>query len=436
MDVRWNTVDLSRWPAESVRATDVASLLQFLEAQGTFRFAALPNGLFPAASGDAEDHSTTGYSNVWVRDNIQIAWAHHVVQPDSAAAADCIRGLMSFYTRHRYRFRNIIEGRADDRDPMNRPHIRFDGNNLKELIEKWSHAQNDALGYFLWLTCRLLREKRLQAADVNREILADLVRYWQVIRYWEDEDSGHWEETRKVAASSIGTAVAGLSELSLLISQPDYADWLLSTEAAVSPKEVYQLTEQGRAALNRILPAECVQNDPAKKRDYDAALLFLIYPLEIVDESMADQILANVKQHLLGEYGIRRYLGDSYWCANYKQLLSADVRTSDFSDDLSQRDAMLKPGTEAQWCIFDPIISCIYARRYARSNSPADLQQQIHFLRRSLGQMTTSASRFGAWRCPESYYLEGDQRVPNDITPLLWTQANLWQALVMFQESL
>jgi phosphorylase kinase alpha/beta subunit len=97
---------------------------------------------------------------------------------------------------------------------------------------------------------------------------------------------------------------------------------------------------------------------------------------------------------------------------------------------------MLKPGTEAQWCIFDPIISCIYARRYARSHSPADLQQQIHFLSRSLRQMTTSASRFGAWRCPESYYLEGDQRVPNDITPLLWTQANLWQALVMFQESL
>ena len=40
--------------------------------------------------------------------------------------------------------------------------------------------------------------------------------YFQAIRYWQDEDSGHWEERRKIEASSIGAVVAGLRELRLL----------------------------------------------------------------------------------------------------------------------------------------------------------------------------------------------------------------------------
>ena len=32
----------------------------------------------------------------------------------------------------------------------NRPHVRFDGRTLSEIgDQRWAHAQNDALGYFL-----------------------------------------------------------------------------------------------------------------------------------------------------------------------------------------------------------------------------------------------------------------------------------------------
>ena len=41
------------------------------------------------------------------------------------------------------------------------------------------------------------------------------------------------------------------------------------------------LTERGRAVLDAILPYECVQTG-GKNRLYDAALLFLLFPLEVV----------------------------------------------------------------------------------------------------------------------------------------------------------
>jgi len=35
------------------------------------------------------------------------------------------------------------------------------------------------------------------------EILGLFPLFFQAVRYWEDEDSGHWEEARKIEASSI-----------------------------------------------------------------------------------------------------------------------------------------------------------------------------------------------------------------------------------------
>src|SRR5262249_27588090 len=146
-----------------------------------------------------------------------------------------------------------------------------------------------------------------------------------------------WEEVRKVAASSIGIVVAALDAWGTRFP----AEWKLT----------------GKRALESILPSECVQTDVAKNRRYDSALLFLIYPYQVVSMEMAERIVSDVTTHLMGPHGIRRYLGDSYWCADYKEKLAADVRTADFSDNLADRDRLLEPGLEAQWCLFDPIIS-------------------------------------------------------------------------------
>lgn len=433
----WYALPTSEWIGSCVTARDVRSLMGFLESRGTFQFPTLPNGLFSAAAGDGADFELTGYRNVWVRDNIQIAWAHLAVRNDAAISLRCVQSLTDFFAKHRHRFVDVIEGKADPSEPMNRPHIRFNGADLTELPEKWSHAQNDALGYFLWLSCTLITRGALTVERTDWALLAQLLRFWQVVEVWQDEDSGHWEEIRKIAASSIGCAMAGLTALRELMNKPQICARLATVTHPISKRDVDELLDRCRESLWSILPAECVQSDPDQARRYDSALLFLMYPLNVIcDRAVEDQILTDVETQLHGAYGIRRYPGDSYWCADYRDLLTADQRTADFSDNLGARDSLLKEGMEAQWCIFDPIIACIYGRRFQADRDPRSLRMQIEATRRSLTQLTPAGGRFPQYRCPESYFCERGVWIPNDITPLLWTQANLWQALAMLEGSL
>lgn len=425
------------WVTKTTTAGDVRKMTEFLTQQGTFHFPTLRNGLFSAAAGEGGDFELSGYHNVWVRDNIQIAWSHLAVLNDAKIATDCIRSLAAFFVKYQFRFSDVIDGKVDASDPMHRPHIRFDGTHLTENTEKWAHAQNDALGYFLWLSCRLVIRGDLKTDEVDWTLFAQLVRFWQAVEVWQDEDSGHWEEVRKVAASSIGCVVAGLSLLRKLMDQSAVCKQLAAGSHPITLADVDELLTKCRTALKQILPAECIQPDPLQNRRYDAALLFLIYPLNVIgDRTMEDTILSDVKAHLQGPYGIRRYPGDSYWCADYRTLLTADARTADFSDDQGARDKLLKPGMEAQWCIFDSIIACVYGHRYLADGDPESLQMQIEATRRALSQLTPAGCRFPQFRCPESYFCENGEWIPNDITPLLWTQGNLWQALMVLEKSL
>ncbi len=397
------------------------SLWRLLESRGVLDFPCLENGLFPAAVVNS-DTEYTGYANVWIRDNVHVAHAHHVAGRTPVAVRN-VESLMSFLLTQRRRFQAIIDGEADPAEAMNRPHIRFDGPSLAEIPCKWPHAQNDALGYFLWFYCRLAREGCIEVSIPAGELLGLFPRYFRAIRFWEDEDSGHWEERRKVSASSIGVVVAGLRELQRLGG------------GFAQGKLLECMIENGQAALRRILPWECRQSDAQRRRRYDAALLYLIYPLEVVTDAMADRILADVNNRLRGDHGIRRYLGDSFWAPDYKRHLAPELRTADMGDDMARRDALAQAGGEAQWCIFDPVVSVIHGRRYRATRKPEHRRLQIEHLCRSLGQITGQQDPI-PWKCPELYYLENGQYVPNDATPLLWTQANLILALKAMDDTL
>lgn len=416
-----------QWPALEAQfkpryqQSEVLALIDWLHQQGTFTFKTLPNGLFPAAVAVDPDTAYTGYHHVWVRDNVHVAHGH-LAWGDAATAARTARSLLDWFQVQRPRFEAIITGTADPQEITQRPHIRFRGETLTESPERWAHAQNDALGYGLWLIGRLLNEGHLNCTAADCETLALFVRYFAAIRYWQDEDSGHWEETRKIEASSIGAVVAGLRELQ------QTSERLPAVNAVLDHALLTELRQRGEQTLLEILPNECIQPAPLG-RTADGALLFLIYPLQVVTPELADLILNTVLGDLQGEHGIRRYLGDSYWCADYKTALPPEERSADFSDDLGRRDQLLKPGLEAQWCIFDPIVSVIYGQRYLASQNPADRDRQMQHLHRALGQVTGPDSRFGAGKCPESYFCEAGRWVPNDVTPLLWTQANLRVAL-------
>lgn len=396
-----------------------------LQSRGTFVLQPYSSGLFPAVGPGSATERTSGYRSVWVRDNVHIAYAHFA-GGNTPVAVRTTYAIASFYLKYRHRFTDVIAGRVDPSDPMVRPHVRFDGERLEEIAEKWPHAQNDALGYFLWLFCRLALAGVLVPTEEQIALLADMVRYLDTIRFWCDEDSGHWEEQRKVSASSIGVVNAALRAYQTLFEQCPYA----LRENATADR-VKRMIADATQALDAILPAECAQVDPRKQRRYDAGLLFLVEPLAVVEPAMANRILSDVTSKLLGEHGISRYPGDSYWGPDYRRKVPESKRTCDFSDSMEHRDSLASvPGMEAQWCIFDPILSIIHGRRYQRDGRRRSLDLQTRHLNRSLSQLI-ERSREGKHLllCPEAYFAEEGNWVANDHIPLLWTQANLWRAM-------
>ncbi len=409
----------------SYTAPEARAILNFLNRAGTFRFAQCANGLFPAASLGGRRDLITGYQNVWVRDNCYVAHAHYVMGRRAVALKN-VRALAAFFKAQKDRFAKVIGGGADIDEPMNRPHIRFDCNG-RELKQNWSHAQNDALGYFLWFYCRLIMDGQMRPAAIDFELLASFPLYFHSIRFWSDADSGHWEEHRKVQASSIGVVTAALRMLRLTMKRLQLEECLQFGARGVDQSLVDNLISRGLQALANILPSECVQR--GLHRRYDAALLFLIYPMDIVSRQMGDQILQDVTGHLQGDYGIRRYPGDSYWAADYKERLSVKKRGMRYHLDSLQRNELFKGAEEAQWCLFDPIVSIIYGRKYRQSGNRRDLDLQTAYLNRCLGQITDAGDHGGAYQCPELYYSRAGRYVTNENTPLLWTQANLWVAL-------
>lgn len=412
------------WLRPVYREQELAALYQFLQGQGTFEFKPLANGLFPAVGGEPSG-SASGYQHVWVRDNVHIAHAHFC-WGDAAAATRNAATLMEYFQGQQHRLEQVIARPALAAQPMQRPQVRFDGATLKALEQPWPHAQNDALGYFLWFWCKLARQGLLELDGGELTLLAQLTRYLEAIGYWQDADSGHWEEAPKINASSIGAVVAGLQQLAALAREQGLWTRREWTAGDFGEAGLEALIHRGRQALQQILPYECRQEGAQQLRRYDSALLFLVYPLEVVEDAQAEAILKDVVAHLEGSWGIRRYPGDSYWCADYKTLYPPEVRSGDFSQTQAGRDAHLRPGQEAQWCLFDPLLSVIHGRRYRQlGGERRALQAQIRHFHRALGQLTRATSRVPAWRCPEAYYLEQGRHVPNDQVPLQWTQAYL-----------
>ena len=197
------------------RREDLDRLEAFLIERGVLKFRPLESGLYPAVQTGA---MASGYQNVWVRDNVFVAYAHAANRRPEIAVA-VVRALSKYFSKYLFRFDDIISGAVDRNDPMKRINVRLDGTTLEELPQKWSHAQNDALGYFVWLFCNLASERAFIVSGDELALMERFLDYFQAIRFWDDEDSGHWEERRKVEASSIGVVTGGLNALQTMLRE-------------------------------------------------------------------------------------------------------------------------------------------------------------------------------------------------------------------------
>lgn len=405
---------------EKYTREDLGRIKKALKAHKTHEITPVANGLFAASSSQAHD-SATGYQNVWVRDCIMIANSFRLRGMLDPAVA-CMRGLTRFFEKQQGRFEAIIDDRKQvlKQNPNNRPHIRFAAATLEELPEKWPHAQNDALGLALWFRFVLANAGKLFVSGIDWEVYRLFPAYFAAIEYWKDEDSGAWEEGRKVNSSSVGAVVAGLEEMRKYLSSPQAEKELGPLAAEFDKEKLSQIIAKGRERLEQSLPFES-----PKERLADGALLFLIHPLGVVNSrETQDAILNLVQARLRGKVGIKRYANDSYFCQDYDEWFAPGEMSSNFSERQEFRDAFLQPNCEAQWCIFDPLLSVIYGERFlADRKDKESFRKQIFYLNRSLRQVTEKGE------CPELYFLKNGKYVPNAHTPLAWTQAN--QALAM-----
>ena len=413
--------------AEDYTEASIAKITEVVAARGVHEIHPVAHGLYAASGSQARD-SMTGYQNVWVRDNIMVANSLRLLGLTKPAIA-CMQGLTRFFQKQVPRFREIIDDpvRVLKEDANRRPHIRFTAENLSELPEKWPHAQNDALGQALWFRLVLANSGVLAMTPEDWNIYSLFPGYFEAIEYWEDRDSGAWEEGRKTNNSSVGAVVAGLEELLKYLTAAD------GKSSAGVPSlsdgtigKVEKLILVGRERLSKTLPFEA-----PPERMVDSALLFLIHPLGTVRErAMQDAIMNLVQARLKGEYGIKRYANDSYFCQDYDEWFAPSEMSSDFSERNDFRDALLQPNCEAQWCIFDPVLSIIYGERFlAEPGDVASYQKQVHFFNRSLRQVTAEG------HCPELYFLKQGRYVANAHTPLAWTQANQALALHLMEKS-
>ena len=100
------------------RADDRARVEAALSDHQTLTFVRLPSGLYSDSSA-GESIAPTGYANVWVRDNIYVAFAHHVTGARHIAT-EVVGALIGFFTRYCPRFDDIISGAVDPQDVANR----------------------------------------------------------------------------------------------------------------------------------------------------------------------------------------------------------------------------------------------------------------------------------------------------------------------------
>ena len=339
-------------------------------------------------------------------------------------AIDTMNGLTTLLRTQEERFKKVINDPSTKSDVQERPHVRF---TLSGKSGKWSHAQNDALGYALWLRFVLANSARLIVNKSEYEFYRLFPLYFEAVEYWRDADSGAWEEDRMVHSSSVGAVTAGLRAME---------GWLETNRALNDDslqKLVQRLIREGTTQLQLSLPYES-----PPKRYADAAVLFLIHPAEIVSAEQENAILEIVQRELVRRIGIIRYVGDSYYGQDYPDWFTEDQLTSDFSEQMEIRNSKLLPGYEAQWCLFDPLLSVIYGKKFlANPEEKGNLQKQTEFFNRSLSQLTQEM------QCPELYFWrstcnsqsEHANWIPNPHKPLAWTQANLALALDFMKRS-
>ena len=316
-----------------------------------------PSGLFLASAQGV----STGYNKAWLRDNFYTALAFEAVG-DWETVRRTYRALLEVLKKH--------EGKiswATEHKPYHTwqyIHARYNPETFEEFWEEWGNKQHDAVGALLFKIGRLEQSGHgVIESDDDKRIVQKLVDYLGNIEYWQNPDSGIWEEWEEVHSSSVGACIAGMES----VAQIPFIN---------VPREYI---EKGGATLDRLLPRE------SRDKFCDLALLSLIWPYRIVSPENESFILKNIEYHLEKCHGLIRYKTDRYYNAN--------------EDGWSE---------EAEWTFGFPWLAIIYAER-------GDMEKAREYIKKA----ETIVTREGL--LPELYFSNSERY--NENVPLAWSES-------------
>jgi phosphorylase kinase alpha/beta subunit len=316
------------------------------------------SGLFAAS----KQNVGTGYDKAWLRDNFYECLAFYVLG-DLETVRSTYRAILNIFLKHEFKIDYAIQSKPEHTHQY--IHARFHPVTFEEYWEEWGNKQNDSIGCILFQIGRLEKDQKgsVLKSDNDRRIVQKLVWYLATLEYWQDDDSGMWEENQEVHASSIGACVAGLT--------------MAKQIEGIEVREI--LIERGHEVLARLLPRE------SKHKFVDLALLSLIWPYNIVSDMQAEAILSNLEYHLLRDRGVIRYKGDRYYNAN--------------EDGWSE---------EAEWTFGLSWLAIIYAKR-------GNTEKADYFMEEAKKAITKEGT------VPELFYSHTD--TPNENNPLGWSES-------------
>ncbi len=260
------------------------------------------SGLFAASKKDAR----TGYDKAWLRDNFYECLAFERIG-DWETVNTTYRAILSIFKKHEIKIDYAIQNKPEFRHEYIHP--RYNPETFDEYWEEWGNKQHDAIGAVLFMIGKLESRGKFLKDDDDRRIIQKLVYYLETIQYWNDPDSGMWEEDEEIHSSSVGACLAGLKMI----------------KKHTSIKVPRQLIRSGERALKLILPRE------SQRKFTDLALLSLIYPYDIVNRKQRKEIITNVEYHLEKLHGVIRYKSDHYYNQNIDGISEEAEWTMGFS---------------------------------------------------------------------------------------------------------
>lgn len=226
------------------------------------------------------------YSDCWLRDHLYCTLCYYYLRdiPKLKKAFDIVFDILH---KHLWKIDKAIS--ITPTESYQYIHAKVDANTFNEVTKKWGHHQLDVIGLLFYLSAffEFKGIKIIRKRDIK--LIQLLVFYLLSVRYWERPDRGMWEEGLNLHSSSIGAVVSGLCYI---------------RKHVIVPKS---MIKSGRKALNNILPNE------SPDQEVNMSQLSLIWPYSIVSEKISDIIIARIKNNLVQEHGLNRYLDDNYY---------------------------------------------------------------------------------------------------------------------------